>query len=64
MADKLKVTKEDIRQEFFNIASEKERECGDWQMIYYNAHYACTVIPNIIARIATARTFQASALLL
>lgn len=31
MADKL--TKEDIRQAFFNMAAEMERECGDWQSL-------------------------------
>ena len=33
MADKLKVTKEDIRRAFFDIATEMERECGDWQSL-------------------------------
>lgn len=33
MADKLKVTREDIRQAFFDIAAEMERECGDWQCL-------------------------------
>ena len=33
MADKLKITKEDIRQAFFDIAAEMERECGDWQSL-------------------------------
>ena len=33
MADKLKVTREDIRQAFFDIAAEMERECGDWQSL-------------------------------
>ena len=31
MADKL--TKEDIRQAFFDMAAEMERECGDWQSL-------------------------------
>ena len=31
MADKLKLTKEDIREVFFDIASEMEKECGDWK---------------------------------
>ena len=33
MADKLKITKEDFRQAFFDIATEMERECGDWQSL-------------------------------
>ena len=33
MADKLKIRKEDIRQAFFDIAVEMERECGDWQSL-------------------------------
>ena len=31
MADKL--TEEDIRQAFFDMAAEMERECGDWQSL-------------------------------
>lgn len=31
MADKL--TKEDIRQAFFDMAAEIERECGDWKSL-------------------------------
>ena len=33
MADKLKVTREDIRQALFDIAAEMEKECGDWQSL-------------------------------
>ena len=33
MADKLKITKEDFRRAFFDIATEMERECGDWQSL-------------------------------
>ena len=33
MADKLKVTREDIRQAFFDIAAEMERECGEWKSL-------------------------------
>ena len=31
MADKL--AEEDIRQAFFDMAAEMERECGDWQSL-------------------------------
>lgn len=31
MVDKL--TEEDIRQAFFDMAAEMERECGDWQSL-------------------------------
>ena len=33
MADKLKRTKEDFRQAFFDMAAGMEKECGDWQSL-------------------------------
>lgn len=34
MADKLKITKEDVRQAFFDMATEMEKECDDWQSLH------------------------------
>lgn len=42
----MEFTKEDIRQAFFDLAHEMEKECGDWQSLPDN--------PELTERILTA----------